>query len=188
MEQISISHFLSHNQMIQFNTGLINIKVLETLFLLERIRYGIQMLNPTHVHQMIDPGNLSKTHKLLGTMDTQNDLDNTFKIFNEWSPRGEANNIIGQLCLNHTSMSVGDVIVQGITGNVYMVDIRGFRQLKTDLDKKRKCNSCGRKKSKDIMLYKCKGCKKKYYCSRKCQKYGWSRGQHRIDCTRVSNH
>ena len=44
-----------------------------------------------------------------------------------WSPNGEARNLIGSLGLSHTSMSVGDIIE--IDGNLFFVDRHGFKKL-----------------------------------------------------------
>ena len=42
---------------------------------------------------------------------------------------------------------------------------------------KKKCTVCGRKPTQ-----RCPGCKKRTYCSKRCQKYDWSRNAHRNDC------
>jgi len=46
-----------------------------------------------------------------------------------WSLNGEARELIKSLGLQHTSMSVGDIISEFKTGNVYIVDTFGFRKL-----------------------------------------------------------
>eukprot|EP01083_Nonionella_stella_P036960 100802_1 len=127
---------------------------------------------------VIDVNNLDGSHILLGTLDTKNDLDNMWDIFNHWSPCGEANQLIESKGLTHTSMSVGDIIVN--RQGVFLVDDRGFFQLKPW----KRCNVCGKKKDTkvNILLYRCGKCKEKLYCSRKCQKIGWSRREHRLDC------
>lgn len=45
-----------------------------------------------------------------------------------WSPNGEARALIQQKGLQHTSMSVDDIIVDE-EGHVYIVDAIGFREL-----------------------------------------------------------
>lgn len=62
----------------------------------------------------IDPDNLRATHTLLGTV-ACTDPDKLFAIMqgDTWSPNGEARDLIEQLGLKHTSMSVGDVVVIG---------------------------------------------------------------------------
>lgn len=46
-----------------------------------------------------------------------------------WSPRGEARGLILDLGLRHTSMSVGDIIEDMETGEVWMVDFSGFKKI-----------------------------------------------------------
>ena len=45
-----------------------------------------------------------------------------------WSPRGHARRLISAKGLDHTSMSVGDVVVLA-DGEAWMVDLVGFRKL-----------------------------------------------------------
>lgn len=61
-----------------------------------------------------DPKWLARTHIHLGSV-SGTDLDELFRSLQgeEWSPEGEANELIVGLGLGHTSMSVGDVIVIG---------------------------------------------------------------------------
>eukprot|EP01084_Bolivina_argentea_P159239 277358_1 len=49
------------------------------------------------------------------------------------------------------------------------------------ITKKLKCDVC-KAKYNEIKLYPCAGCFKIYYCSKKCQKVGWSRKMHRNIC------
>ena len=85
---------------------------------------------------------LSQNHVLLGTVkgdeDFSNDWAEEYKedVFHaifaalqglNWSPRGEANELIKGLWASHTSMSVGDVLQAG--EDLYMVDNVGFRKL-----------------------------------------------------------
>lgn len=87
----------------------------------EHFREGIMGAEP-------DPNDLEKTHVLLGTIQSDVPEDIFFLMQGEnWSPRGEANQLILDKGLKHTSMSVGDVIV--IDNEVSMVDFSGFREI-----------------------------------------------------------
>jgi hypothetical protein len=66
--------------------------------------------------------------------------ENLEKIYLEmqgemWSPNGEARFLIKAKKLGHTSMSVGDVIVDEMFNEVYVVDSIGFKSLGKRLDK-----------------------------------------------------
>lgn len=72
------------------------------------------------------PDRLADTHVLLGLVNESN----PHKIYSmmqgeDWSPLGESRNMIRGLGLQHTSMSVGDVI-KFRNGQTMMVDIHGF--------------------------------------------------------------
>jgi len=79
-----------------------------------------------------DPRNLAKTHVLLKEVEETNPE----KIFGQmqgevWSPNGEANAMIREKGLDHTSMSVGDVVVLP-DGKVLMTDSCGFQEVKQE--------------------------------------------------------
>jgi len=44
-----------------------------------------------------------------------------------WSPNGEARELIANLGLKHTSMSVGDVVLDLQTGIFHQIDMAGFK-------------------------------------------------------------
>jgi len=71
---------------------------------------------------------LKNTHILLGDI-KETDLDKIFNMMQgeEYSPNGEARSLIRNKRLQHTSMSVGDVIKS--KGKYYMVDNNGFYPL-----------------------------------------------------------
>ncbi len=71
---------------------------------------------------------LNKSHVLLGKIKST-DLDKIFIMLQgeSWSPEGEARSLIKSKGLDHTSMSVGDVIVIG--NKAYFVDNIGFEEL-----------------------------------------------------------
>ena len=78
-----------------------------------------------HNPGVFDPANLSKTHVLLGKVTNSVEKEYLFDIMQgeTWSPEGEACDMIKALN-THTSMSVGDVVVQN--GIVFIVDNFGF--------------------------------------------------------------
>jgi len=49
-----------------------------------------------------------------------------------WSPNGEARPLIEEKGLRHTSMSVGDVLVESDSGNVFLVVSVGFKCILRD--------------------------------------------------------
>ena len=77
----------------------------------------------------VDPDNLLKTHTPVRVIKAES-LD---EVFHEcqgdfWSPNGEARDLIEALGLQHTSMSVGDVI-KDEEGKIFFVASVGFKQL-----------------------------------------------------------
>lgn len=77
-----------------------------------------------------DLDNLSATHRPLGTL-AQEDPNQIFSMMQAevWSPSGQAQDLIKRLGLNHTSMSVGDIIV--INNSILMIDRAGFIDITT---------------------------------------------------------
>ena len=82
-----------------------------------------------HVPQALpDPRNLHKTHVLVGVLNVTSPGQIYHQMQGEmWSPHGEARSMIQGLGLQHTSMSIGDIIVEG--SDVLMVDTHGFKKL-----------------------------------------------------------
>lgn len=76
-----------------------------------------------------DPKTIGQTHIKLGSI-KEADLDRVFSMLQgeSWSPRGEARDLIRDIGLGHTSISVGD-IVQTADGELLMVDSLGFRSI-----------------------------------------------------------
>jgi len=72
---------------------------------------------------------LKKTHTLIGKIKATN-LEPIFMLMQgeNWSPQGEANDLIKKSGISHTSMSVGDIVI--LKGKMYMVDLYGFEELK----------------------------------------------------------
>ena len=79
-----------------------------------------------------DPRNLAKTHVLLKEVEETNPETIFGQMQGEvWSPNGEANAMIREKGLDHTSMSVGDVLVLP-DGKVLMTDSCGFKEVKQE--------------------------------------------------------
>lgn len=81
-----------------------------------------------------DPLNLHITHvhvKNLELNGGEAQLDRVYDTMQGevWSPNGEARELILSLGLQHTSMSVGDVIIINYE-QIFMVDGVGFKQLR----------------------------------------------------------
>ena len=80
-----------------------------------------------------DVANLASTHIELMTYEWMNDgpvkLDNIYHAMQGeiWSPNGEARELIKSKGLEHTSMSVGDVIV--VDGEAHVIASFGFDSL-----------------------------------------------------------
>jgi len=75
-----------------------------------------------------DPQALNKSHILLGTIQ-ESDPNGIYHLMQgeQWSPNGEARELIREKKLKHTSMCVGDIIV--IHGRTFFVDNSGFKEL-----------------------------------------------------------
>jgi len=89
---------------------------------------GSMWLGTENCKTVIDACDLAKTHVKLCCVESE-DLDEVyFSMQGEnWSPNGEARQLITKRGLHHTSMSVGDVIV--VDDKVFMVDNVGFKPL-----------------------------------------------------------
>jgi hypothetical protein len=83
-----------------------------------------------------DPANLAATHIFVTTFEApegqplDHALEDAFLHFQAevWSPNGEARALIERKGLGHTSMSVGDVVVDS-NGRVHLVASFGFELL-----------------------------------------------------------
>ena len=76
-----------------------------------------------------DPANLDKTHIHLRNV-IANDVEQVWseQQAERWSPNGEARSLIREKGLEHTSMSVGDVVVAP-DGSVHLCASIGFKRL-----------------------------------------------------------
>ncbi len=79
-----------------------------------------------------DSENLEATHILLGKVSGTN-LEALWATLQgeNWSPKAEAVDLIRSKGLQHTSMSVGDILVCPVKGKrkVHMADLTGFKEL-----------------------------------------------------------
>lgn len=76
-----------------------------------------------------DPKNLSATHVFVRTIEaTNHDTAYMHQQGENWSPNGEARSLIRSLGISHTSMSIGDIIVEA-NGTAFMVDTFGFAEI-----------------------------------------------------------
>ena len=102
------------------------------------MRYDVWYMKPEWFREGIlggeSKGSLTSTHVFLKTVEAEN-LDQVFsKMQGEnWSPNGEARDLIIEKGLQHTSMSVGDVAVDE-DGKVHIVQRSGFKQVDLHLD------------------------------------------------------
>lgn len=85
-----------------------------------------------------DNMNLGRTHVHLKDMQTPEGGNWALeKIWiamqgENWSPNGEARSLIEEKGLRHTSMSVGDCLVDADTGEVFLVKNAGFQSIGFD--------------------------------------------------------
>jgi hypothetical protein len=82
-----------------------------------------------------DPANLSVTHVHLKDLELPGGTERDFqreRVYylmqaEQWSPFGEARGLIKKKGLQHTSMSMGDIVV--VDGETHIVDRFGFARL-----------------------------------------------------------
>jgi len=84
------------------------------------------------IGRLPEPSNLGATHVFLKSVEANN-LEHLFQIMQGevWSPNGEARSLIESKGLGHTSMSVGDVVIDDI-GEAFIVSQFGFTMLDED--------------------------------------------------------
>ena len=97
--------------------------------------YSVWYMKPAWFREGImgklpDAANLSATHIHLKEVETTDGLGAVYLILQaeEWSPNGEAREFIRSKGLEHTSMSVGDVVIDDV-GNVHVVSNVGFKAI-----------------------------------------------------------
>ena len=100
-------------------------------------KYNIWYMKPEHFKTFISGRILPKlneiqeTHTSLGFVEKEN-LNHVFFFMQgeNWSPNGEAVPMLKALGLQHTSMSIGDIIKEVGDNKWYVVAIKGFTLLK----------------------------------------------------------
>jgi hypothetical protein len=97
---------------------------------------GLNYIKAHHrdIYVRLKHGDLSETHLLLDQT-PETDLDKIYNMYQgeNWSPNGEAKELIQNLGLSHTSMCVGDIIKQS-DGNpngdrYFFCDLLGWVEL-----------------------------------------------------------
>lgn len=82
--------------------------------------------------------NLSETHVLLREVEAENIDAVYYEMQGEiWSPKGEARELLQKLGLQHTSMSVGDVVECQDCGDFHQCDPLGWSKIPTQATKDR---------------------------------------------------
>ncbi|MFZ3397283.1 hypothetical protein LCS82_07560 [Vibrio harveyi] len=78
---------------------------------------------------VFDKSFVDETYEELGVIQTNSDKEELFHALQamNYSPKGEARELISSKGLSHTSMSVGDILV--INGAYNFVDLFGFTEL-----------------------------------------------------------
>ncbi len=99
---------------------------------MERVYAVYYKYHPTfREDENLSERNYLKTHTFLMFVTAKNLDEVYYKSQGEvWSPRGEGNSTIKKLGLNHTSMSIGDLIRDMNTHILYEVASEGFREIK----------------------------------------------------------
>jgi hypothetical protein len=100
------------------------------------IRYKVWYMKPEHFRTYImgtevpDPNRLSETHVYLKTIECGGP-NAAFSIMQgeNWSPNGEARELIEKKGLSHTSMSVGDVLEEVNSGKKIACASVGWKEI-----------------------------------------------------------
>jgi hypothetical protein len=83
-------------------------------------------------NRLPDIADLTKTHVFLKLIEGRKPEDVYFKMQGEsWSPTGEAREFVASKGVQHTSMSVGDIVVDYNCRVGFILDRMGFRFLGT---------------------------------------------------------
>jgi hypothetical protein len=97
------------------------------------MKYQVWFMKPAFFRGIVgsapDPDNLSATHVHLKDIEADSQEDALARMHaNIWSPNGEALELIQSKGLQHTSMTIGDVLVDEAE-NVHQVTATGFSRL-----------------------------------------------------------
>lgn len=79
---------------------------------------------------ILNPDNILLTHRPVRVLVASDTEDVFWQMQGEnWSPNGEARPLIKSLGLKHTSMSVGDVVVEILTNKMFLCMPSGFKEI-----------------------------------------------------------
>ena len=83
-----------------------------------------------HAGQAPVPVEVGKTHRFVMTL-APAPLETIYTCLQgeNWSPHGEARGLIRAAGVHHTSMSVGDLIADGLRGRRWLVTPAGFQEM-----------------------------------------------------------
>ena len=98
------------------------------------MKYQIWYMKPSFIRGIVgsspDPDHLSATHVHLKDIEADNQEDALSRMRAEnWSPNGEALDLLESKGLHHTTMTIGDVLVDE-SDAVYLVTGIGFSLLR----------------------------------------------------------
>ena len=97
------------------------------------MKYQVWYMKPSFLRGIVgnspDPNNLSATHVHLKDIEADDREDALYRMRADiWSPNGEAIDLIQSKGLEHTTMTIGDVLVDE-SDAVYLVTAIGFSWL-----------------------------------------------------------
>ncbi|MBR0848899.1 hypothetical protein JQ543_14200 [Bradyrhizobium diazoefficiens] len=97
------------------------------------MRYQVWYMKPSFLRGVVgsapDPDNLPATHVHLKDIEAGDREDALHQMRADvWSPNGEALDLLGSKGLEHTTMTIGDVLVDD-SDAVYLVTAIGFTRL-----------------------------------------------------------
>ena len=73
---------------------------------------------------------------------------------------------------------------RGVRDEMFKEMVRINKQCRRVMEREYRCNNIKCGKSKRRCDYCCSRCRTAIYCSRKCQKYDWKRGEHKEECSK----
>jgi hypothetical protein len=96
------------------------------------MKYQVWYMKPSFFRGIVgaspDPNDLSATHVHLKDIEADSQDDALDRMQADWLPNGEALDLIRSKGLQHTSMTIGDVLVDEADA-VYLVTAIGFNRL-----------------------------------------------------------
>jgi hypothetical protein len=105
------------------------------------MKYQVWYMKPSFLRGIVgnspDPNNLAATHVHLKDIEADNGEDVLYRMRAEiWSPNGEAIDLLQSKGLAHTTMTIGDVLVDEGDA-VYLVTAIGFSRLSKNEEPRR---------------------------------------------------